>query len=209
MQVKPDSAPMLQPFRWWQAFSRSLFHLRIRDREGLPETWSVEVRHGGDDEGDVYVNLYRSGLHMTRAKPPASFPLPGGTIRVAVSMYGVRRADYVAHDGTVQKLTPDMSSAEGRRAHLDQTRPVLSRFLGVLSVMVLLVSLAIGVPQLLESVTSIPPVAAAIGTFASPFLLPGWANTALVLAGAAASTERALRLRYNRLLDGGLFSGDD
>lgn len=203
MQVKPGSAPALQPFRWWQAFSRSLFHLRLMDQA---ETWSVDVRHGGDEDGEVYVNLYRDGLQMARVKPPASFPLPGGTIRVAVSMYGVRQADYLAHDGTVQQLTPDMSSAEGRRAHLDQTRPALSRLLGLASATVLLVSLVLGVPQLLESVTSIPPVAESIGTFASPFLLPAWANTSLFLAGVAASTERALRLRYNWLLDGGLLS---
>ncbi len=34
-------------------------------------------------------------------------------------------------------------------------------------------------------------------------------NIALVVATILASTERALRLRYNWLLDGGLFDGDD
>lgn len=208
-ELKRASAPALQPYRRWQAFSRSLFHLRLRDKDGLPQTWSVDVRHGGDENGEVYVHLYRSGLYMDRAKPPASFPLPGGTIHVAVSTYGVRRAEYVAHNGAVQQLAPDISSAEGLRAHLDQTRPALSRFIGAASGLVLLLSLALGVPQLLESVTSFPPVAETIGTFSSPFFLPGWANTGLVLAGMAASTERALRLRYNRLLDGGLFSGGD
>ena len=208
-QLKPDGADTLQPFRWWQAFSRSLFHLRVQGLNGIPETWSVDVRHGGDEEGEVYVQLYRDGMRRARLRPPVSFPLPGGTIRVAVSTYGLRQADYLAHDGTVQQLTPDASSAEGRRAHLDRTRPGLSRLIGAASALVLLVSLALGVPQLLQTVTEFPPLAESLGTFASPILLPAWANTTLLLGGLAASTERALRLRYNWLLDGGLFGGGD
>jgi hypothetical protein len=41
-----------------------------------------------------------------------------------------------------------------------------------------------------------------IGTFTSPVRLPKWLNITIGIATAAASTERALRLRYNRLLDG-------
>ena len=169
----------------------------------------MDVRHGGDADGEVYAHLYRDGQHLARLKPPAAFPLSEGTIRIAVSTYGLRQADYVTHDGAVQQLVPDASSAEGLRAHLDRTRPGLSRLIGVASALVLLGSLALGMPQLLQSLTEIPPVAENFGTFVSPFILPAWANTSLLLAGAAASTERALRLRYNWLLDGGLFSGGD
>ncbi|KPN18992.1 hypothetical protein [Arthrobacter sp. Edens01] len=209
MELKPASTPALQPFRWWEAFSRSLLHLYLRGPDGARQTWSVDVRHGGDTDGEVYAHFYRDGLHMARLKPPVLFPLPVGTIRIAVSTYGLRQADYVTHDGAVQPLVPDASSAEGLRAHLDRTRPGLSRLIGAASALVLLVSLALGVPQLLQSVTEFPPLAENIGTFASPILLPAWANTSLLLAGLAASTERALRLRYNWLLDGGLFSGGD
>ncbi len=209
MELKPASTPALQPFRWWQAFSRSLLHLHLRGPDGVPQTWSVDVRHGGDADGEVYAHFYRDGLHMARLKPPVAFPMPGGTIRIAVSTYGLRQADYITHDGAVQQLVPDASSAEGLRAHLDRTRPALSRLIGVTSALVLLGSLALGAPQLLQSFTEFPPVAESIGTFVSPFILPAWANTSLLLAGLAASTERALRLRYNWLLDGGLFSGGD
>ena len=208
-QVKPGDADALQPFRWWQAFSRSLFHLRVKGVDGRPETWSVDVRHGGDEDGEVYVHLYRDGRRRASLRPPAAFPLPGGTIRVAVSTYGLRQADYLTHDGGVRQLSPDASSAEGLRARLERTRPGLSRLLGAASALVLLASLALGVPQLLQSVTEFPPLAESLGTFASPILLPAWANTSLLLAGLAASTERALRLRYNWLLDGGLFGGGD
>jgi hypothetical protein len=37
--------------------------------------------------------------------------------------------------------------------------------------------------------------------FTSPVHLPGWLNFGLGLGAAAASTERALRLRHNWLLD--------
>lgn len=42
-----------------------------------------------------------------------------------------------------------------------------------------------------------------VGTFTSPVDLPAWGNAVVGLGAAAASTERALRLRYNWLLDGG------
>ncbi|NKY97978.1 hypothetical protein HGB44_09960 [Nocardiopsis dassonvillei subsp. albirubida] len=45
------------------------------------------------------------------------------------------------------------------------------------------------------------PVAERSGTFTSPVHLPVWLNTALALGAAAASTERALRLRCNWLPD--------
>ncbi|WP_261987675.1 hypothetical protein [Microbacterium sp. 4-7] len=73
----------------------------------------------------------------------------------------------------------------------------------------LVVALVLGVPQLVEQITQIPPIAEAIGTFESPIHLPPWANISLVVGALAASTERALRLRYNWLLDGGLFDGED
>lgn len=73
---------------------------------------------------------------------------------------------------------------------------------------VLIIALVLGVPQLIEDITRIPPVADAVGTFVSPFHLPVWANISLVLAALVASTERALRMRYNWILDGGFFDGD-
>jgi hypothetical protein len=65
------------------------------------------------------------------------------------------------------------------------------------------------VPQIIEQITHIPPIAENFGSFVSPIHLPAWANTSLVVASLVASTERALRLRYNRLLDGGLFGEDE
>lgn len=209
-RVKPGDGHALQRFRWWQLFSRSLFHLPLAPSEGTPpEVWSVDVRHGGDPEdGEVYARLYRDGVNRARAKLPASFPVPGGTIEVAVSAFGLKRCDYVARDGTRRQLIPDPASAEGRRARLDRTSPALSRSIGIASVAVLLVGLALGVPQIVEQVTHIPVIEERVGGFTSPVSLPAWVNIALVLTTVMASTERALRLRYSRLLDGGLFDGE-
>ena len=50
--------------------------------------------------------------------------------------------------------------------------PTLSRGLGAISVIVLVIGVVLGVPQILETVTSIPPIAENFGTFVSPIHLP-------------------------------------
>ncbi len=113
----------MQRYRWWQPFSRSLFHLRLRSDGGSQETWTVDVRLGGDSGGEVWARLYRDGINQARSKLPAAFAVPGGTI-------------------------------------------------------------------------------------ISPIQLPAWMNISLLVVTILASTERALRLRYNWILDGGIFDGD-
>lgn len=208
-RAKAGDGHPLQRYRWWQPFSRALFHLRLVGADGRPETWSVDVRLGGDDNGVVRAQLYRDGVNRATSKLPAAFPVPGGVIEVAASGYGLKRAHFVADDGTERQLVPDAASAEGRRARLHRKAPGLSRMIGAASILVLVVALVLGVPQLIEQITHIPPIADAIGTFESPIHLAPWANISLVVGALLASTERALRLRYNWLLDGGLFEGED
>ena len=204
-RVKAGDGHTLPRYRWWQLFSRSLFHLRLAGEGTAPETWSIDVRHGGDSDGEVRAQLYRDGVNQARSKLPAAFAVPGGTVEVAASAFGLTRCHYVTYDGSERQLMPDPASAEGRRARLERTNPGLSRALGVASVTVLVVALVLGVPQIIEQITQLPPIAERIGTFSGPVHLPAWANTSLLLATLAASTERALRLRYNRILDGGVF----
>jgi hypothetical protein len=206
---KPEDGRTLARFYWWQLFSRSLFHLHLAGEAGVSETWSVDVRHGGDEDGEVRVRLYRDGVNHASSKPPATFAVPGGTIEVRVSGFGLSRCHYVAYDGSERPLVPDPASAEGWRARLGRTHPALSRAVSIASVGTLLVALVLGVPQIIQEITQIPPIAESVGTFSSPFQLPAWANISLVLAALAASTERALRLRYNWILDGGFFDGGD
>jgi hypothetical protein len=158
----------------------------------------------------VRARLYRDGRHQATSKLPAELPVTGGAIAVATSGYGLKRCHYVPHDGGPERqLTPDPASAEGRRARLEREHPAASRTIGFVSWAVLAVALVLGVPQIVEQISQIPPVAERVGTFTSPIHLTGAVNVALVVATLLASTERALRLRYHWLLDGGLFDGDD
>lgn len=208
-KVKPGDGHPLQRFRWWQPFSRALFRLPIVEPDGARHEWSVDVRLWGDSDGEVVARLYRDGINTASSKLPAAFPVPGGIIDVVASGYGLRRMHFVSADGAERQLTPDPASAEGRRARLDRERPGLSRAIGIVSVLILIVALVLGVPQIVEEITTIPWIAENVGTFISPFHLPVWLNVSLFIATLAASTERALRLRYNWLLDGGLFDGEE
>lgn len=207
--MQPGDGHALPAYRPWQVLGRSLFHLHVAGPDGAPLTWSVDVGHGGDDDGEVRAALYLDGRHHASSTLPAVFPVTDGVIEVAVGGYGMRRAHHVRPDGSARPLAPDPASAEGWRTRLDRTHPVLGRAIAVASVGVLLVALVVGVPQAVEQLTSLPPVAGVVGAWTSPLHLPEAANVALTLAAVAASTERALRLRYSQVLDGGFLDGDE
>nr|WP_276582394.1 hypothetical protein [Cellulomonas sp. RIT-PI-Y] len=194
----------MPPYRWWQPLSRALMHLDLVGVDGRSERWSVDLRLWGDSDGEVRAHLFRDERHQAGSRLPARFPVPGGAIEVQASEFGLRRCHYVTATGESRQLEPEPRSAEGRRARLERRSPGLSRLIGAVSVLVLLAGLGLGVPQLVQQVSEIPPLADRFGTFASPVRLSGWTNVALALATAAASTERALRLRYHWLLDGGV-----
>jgi len=199
-RVRPGDGRALQPFRWWQLLRRSLFLLEVFGRDGHPVGYAVDVRHWADKEtGESVAHLYVDGRHHAYSRVPAMFAVEGGTIEVAASQFGLKRCHYVAADGAERQLIPDPRSAEGRRARLDSRHPSLSRSLGFVSVVMLLVGVALLVLQVAEPISEIPPVADSIGTFESPIHLPLWLNLALGLGAVAASTERALRLRFSWL----------
>lgn len=201
-RVRPGDGRPLKPFRWWQHLSRSLLYLTLVRPDGEQVTYAVEVRHMQGDEGDGRAHLYVDGRQQATSKLPAAFPVEGGTIEVVKTSFGLRRCHYVGDDGSEHQLVPDPASAEGRRARLDRENPGFGRLISACSVLVLVVSVLLLVPQLAEVVFKVPPVAERFGTFTSPVVLPAWLNIGLTLAAAAASTERALRMRYHWLLDG-------
>ena len=201
-RIKPGDGRALRRFRWWQTLSRSLFFLAADDGAGRPVDYAVDVNHlKSNDNGDTEAHLYRDGRRFERARLPAVFPIEGGAIEVVTSAFGIRRCHFVADDGTEQQLVPDPRSAEGRRARLDRERPALSRWIGALSIVLIVVPLLLGLPQTIESISRIPPLAERFGVLESPIDLPVWANITLALSATIGSTERALRLRYNRWLD--------
>ncbi|GAA3851019.1 hypothetical protein [Streptomyces sedi] len=203
-RVRPGDGRALQRFRWWQLLFRALFHLRLTRPDGGAVLYTVDVKHwmkGSSDE--VKAQLYLDGKQHATSKLPARFPVPDGSVEVAMSTFGLKRCHYVTDAGAEHQLTPDRASAEGRRARFEHTSPGLSRALGRLSVITLIVSLALLLTQVAAPLSEIPAVAERVGTF-SPPRLPALLNVALVLSTLLASMERALRLRYHWLLDGGV-----
>ncbi|MFW6597044.1 hypothetical protein ACQBAU_06060 [Propionibacteriaceae bacterium Y2011] len=199
-RVAPGDGRPLKPFRWWQQFGRALLHLP----PAAPgtSTYSVDVRHWGNQgSGDVKAHLYRDGRLAAESKLPARFRVESGVIEVTMSQFGLKRCHHVGDDGSTVQLTPDPRSAEGRRARLQRNHPALSRGIGITSVLMLVIGIALLALQLAETVTQVPPVAAQVGRFTSPVQLPAWLNVTLAVGAALASTERALRLRFNWALD--------
>ncbi|WP_246595052.1 hypothetical protein [Actinoplanes auranticolor] len=193
---------MLKRFRWWQLLTRSVFYLLVDGSSGRPVVYAVDVNHlKSDANGDTEAHLYRDGMRYARARLPAVFPIEGGEIEVETSAFGIRRCHFVTAGRIAQQLVPDPRSAEGRRARLDREHPALSRWIGLLSLILVVVPLLFVLPQTLEAISRIPPLADRFGVFESPIEVPGWLTVALTISAVVGSTERALRLRYNRWLD--------
>ncbi|MDN5901248.1 MAG: hypothetical protein L0H74_14435 [Brachybacterium sp.] len=209
-RAKPGDGSALKDLRWWQLLTRTQFFLDPAEQEGRTTHYCVDVRYlaaeleGGKlAEGARHapVALYRDGAQLHIANPPVAFAVPGGAIEVATSMYGLTRMHHVPDGGEPRVLRPHPRSLEGRRARFGHRHPGASRAIGAAAILVLLVGLVVMLPQLAEMVTAVEVVAARVGTFTSPIQLPVWANTALLIAGVLAATERALTLRNHWLID--------
>ncbi|WP_370964466.1 hypothetical protein [Amycolatopsis sp. cg9] len=198
-RIKPGTGRELRPFRWWQPFARSLYSIDLGR-----QVYTVDVRHHRrffSENGKGTADLYLDRRQHAESKLPAAFPVPGGTIEVADSPFGLKRCHYVTDVGEERRLVPDRASAEGRREHFARSHPVASRVIGVTSAALLVTSVLLLIPQLVEVAFKIPPVAQRFGTFVSPVALPAWLNTLLSVGAVLASTERALRLRHSWFLD--------
>jgi hypothetical protein len=201
-RIKPGDGRALKRFRWWHLLTRSLFFLPGDPASGRPAVYAVDVNHlRSDSNGDTEAHLYRDGRQVARARLPAVFPVEGGEIEVETSAFGIRRCHYVSPGRADQQLVPDARSAEGRRARLDRRHPALSRWIGLISLVLVVVPLLFAVPQTLEAISRFPPLAERFGIFESPVEARGWLTVALTISAVVGSTERALRLRYNRWLD--------
>ena len=202
-RVKEGDGRALKRFRWWQVTLRSVMSITL-PVDGRPVVHTIEVKHGGDAvDGVVRAGLYLDGVRRQVSRLPARFPVAGGHIEVRVSPAGLRRCHFVGDDGREQALTPDPRSAEGRRRRLARNHPLASGLLGALSIVLLLVGIGLNALQLAEPLSEIPLVAETLGTFESPLRLSTPVNLALALGAAFGAVERASRLRYHWLLDGG------
>lgn len=201
-RVKEGNGRPLRPFRWWQVpLGRSLFRLPPSGGRGA---YAVDVRAWGNGSGgENNAHLYLDGRHHARSTLPAVFSVAGGVIEVARSKFGIKRCHYVTDDGREQQLEPDPASGVGRRVRFEGDHPAASRLVGAVSVVLLLIGVGLNLLQIAEPVSRVPLIAERFGVFTSPIHLPLWLNLALGFGAAAASWERALRLRYHWLLDGG------
>ncbi|MFC7529289.1 hypothetical protein [Actinoplanes sp. GCM10030250] len=198
-RVRAGDGHPLERFRWWQLFTgRKLFSLQV-----ARTVYAVDVRVSGKEAGDDgMVHLYANGRHHARSRMPAAIPVDGGTIQVAMSTVGLKRAHYVTTAGEEYQLLPDPRSAIGRRLRFDREHRVLSRWIAAFSVVVLVVGIGLNLVQLLEPTLGAPPIVERFGRFESPIDLPVWVNVALGAAAAVGAVERSWRLRYHWLLDG-------
>ncbi|WP_422754141.1 hypothetical protein [Micromonospora sp. WMMD708] len=199
-RVRPGNGRALNPIRWWQLPFRALFHLPLPHRDGRRTVYAVDIPYRSDTgSGKARAHLYLDGRHYAESKLPAAFTVEGGTIQVAISAFGIKRCHYVTAAGDEQQLIADPRSAEGRRARLERGHPALSRLLGLLSVLLLVIGVGLNLLQLAEPVSQLPAIAERTGRFESPVQLPIWLNFALAVGAVLASTERAFRLRYSLL----------
>ncbi|MGO1539471.1 MAG: hypothetical protein ACTHZ9_11360 [Leucobacter sp.] len=197
-KVQPGNGKPLKSFRWWQPLGRSLFYLRREVSAETSRVYAIDVDYFS---WDADARLYMDGVQTAKSELPATFPVPGGVIEVATSTVGLSRMHFVSEAGDEQVLQPDRASAEGLRARFGSRYPRWGRAIGWIAIIVLLIGLVIAGPQVLELVTQVDWIAERFGTFTSPFALPAWANTALLVAGLVAALERALTLRSHWLID--------
>lgn len=196
-KVKPGDGRPLKDYRWWHIFTRSLFYIRIVDEDGSSDVYLVDVNYFAEDE---FADLYRNGKHIARTILPGVFSVPGGEIEVDTTLYGLKRMHYVT-EHEERMLSPHPLSLEGLRLQFDKKFPRASKTVAVTAVIVLLTSIVLGLPQLLEFITGIPFIEEKIGQFDSPITLPEWLNTILFVAGIFAAFERAITLRNHWLID--------
>lgn len=199
VRAEPGDGSPLEPHRPWQMLTRSIFHVELAGENGVERDYAVDVRYFS---WDGKVHFYVDGRQELVSEQPTAFPVPGGVVEVQVGASGLKRIHLVPADGGRERaLRPVPHSAEYWRAEIDRRYPTLSRWIGNMAIAILLVGLVLFAPQLLEAVNQWDVVGDRFGTYTSPISLPGWLSTSLLIAGVAASLERALTLRSHWLID--------
>ena len=197
-KVQPGDGRPLKPFRIWQGLARSLFYAPLETPEGKQPLYAVDVNYfDWEDKADLYLN----GAHHAQSKLPAAFPVEGGTIEVASTMYGLKRMHYVDPTGKARVLKPDPASAEGMRARLATRAPLVSKLIAFLAVVILLTLLPLSLLQFAEIIAQTEWAQQYVDPFTAPIQLPDWATTPALVLSILAIMERALTLRNHWLID--------
>ena len=131
----------LRPLGGWDIVARGRFETR---HDG--HVWTVDLDYF--DLGDK-LHLFRDGVEVDVQKSPATFQVgANATINAATGLLGMRQVDLVTPMAR-RVLTPVDGTAEGWRLQLERERPELSRLIGVISWIVLVVALVTDIPQLI------------------------------------------------------------
>lgn len=196
-KIQEGDGSLLKPMRFWQLLSRTIFHKTFIDNNGEKRKYSVDVHfYTEKKEAKLYIDKRQAAWAST----PASFPVFDGNIEVEVGTYGLKRMHFVNGDKE-EILNPDVRSAEGIRSKFHRNNPRISKIISRLAVIILLISLILGLPQIIELLTEIDIFKENFGTFTSPLQLPKELNIALLIGTALAALERALTLKHHWLID--------
>lgn len=178
--------------------SRTQLLAEVEGPDGVRHDYAARVGYFDDEPS---VRLYTDGRESAVGEPPVTFEVPGATIEVATSIFGIKRAQVSVAGEPARTMRPARGTAEYARALFARRFPRASRLLGAAAVLFCLIGLVLAVPMLAEIVTSFDLVADRVGTFTSPISLPGWLTTTLFGLGLVAGLERALSLRNHWLID--------
>lgn len=197
-KIKAGDGHALKKYRFHHLFSRSLFYKKLQENDDTTHTYAVDVNYFNEEST---AELYRDGKHHSSSKLPAVFPVPGGVIEVATTTFGLKRMHFINEDNKEYLLSPDRRSTEGLRMRLDARFPKVSSAIAKMAIITLLVSLVLGLPQLVALMTQLDIISEHFGTFESPIVLPDGVNITILVVGTLAAIERALMLRNHWLID--------
>lgn len=166
---------------------------------------AAEIEHGGHRYTvDLKIftlgrnlALYRDGELIERASSPQRFEIAdGAVIEVDSSEYGFNRAILHHEDGRTP-LRPARGTWEDLRRRWGERHPVTSRVVGIAAAVVVVVSLVLGLMELLELLTGADWAQGLLGgwSISSPVDLPPWFLWVFGLVVGAATLERALRMK--------------
>lgn len=194
-KVKEGDGHTLKEYRLWNIFSRSLFHIEITNDKNEKTNYAISCKYFVEE------HLYRNGRHIAYSKLPAAFPVENGVIEIVNGGYGINRIHYDTDKEGTFSVYPDKRSIRGLRMWLHKRFPRISSLIGMIAIVILLTSIALSLPQLIEKITEIPWVTENIGTFVSPITFSLQINIWMWVAGAVAGVERTLMLRNHWLID--------
>lgn len=187
--TKEGDGRSLKALRWWEMMTRSVFYL---------DEYAVEVYFFRFEDN---IMVYKNGRQVAKGTESLKYQVPGGEIEIALSDYGVKRMHYKEDTGQEQMLIPDKQSAEGLRYRFGQKFPRVSKWIGWIAVAILLTSVLLWIPQIVELLGEWDILDSYIGGFESPVQLPAWLNSTLVVLSVLAVIERTLTIKYHWLID--------